>query len=329
MNYKFLLQKIVLLALLYYIFGLYSLTNTVQNSIVTISPFFSEGFSLAFVLLYGYRVIPGVFLGQFILAIHTNLPLAPSLLVSLSNSLEALLAYYVLKKLRFDVALNHLRDVYVLVGVVVFVLQPFSAFVGCNILRSFSLVEDSKLLMTMFSWYFGNIIGQLLVTPTFLYLYRNYKKINYIKLLFISVFFALLCYNFIIIIPVQNISLLFSITIVPLVLLLSYENGLGYALFSVFIISLVAISTFQEGVGIFSIYSDIDNIININFYILSHILIILVIGVLIIEKNQAVKRYKRLNTILEEKVFRQRLKKTEKKIRLCFFSPVWYRWERL
>jgi len=311
---------IIVLAALYFIFGHISLINIVSNSIVTISPFYSEGFSLAFVLLFGIRVLPGVFLGQFLLAYTANHQILSSLLISFTNSFEAYLGYFILiELLNFDIKLSKLKDVYMLILTIVLVLQPFSALSGTTILYYFSLIDSYHILETLMSWYFGNIMGQLLVTPTILYLYTHYKDINFLKLITITLFFMLLCYFSIETVSIKSISILFSITIIPLVLLLSLKDGLGYALTSVFGIAQVAIYTFQKKTGVFSIYTDIDNIININFYILSHIFIVLVVGVLIIEKNRVLQKYKSISEHLDEKV-KNEIDKNREKDKIMFFQ---------
>jgi len=310
----------VLLMILYYVFGHISFANTVSNSIVTISPFFSEGFALAFVLLFGARVLPGVFLGQFLLAYSTSFNLLPSIMISLSNTTEAYIGYLLLIKVfRFNKDLKKLKDIYMLIFTILFVLQPFSAILGSFTLKYFSIIKDGEYLSIALSWYFGNILGQLLVTPLILYIYTHYKKIDFIKLFFITIAFTVVCYVFIVNISIENVSILFSVTIIPLVLLLSLKNGLGYALSSVFAITQVAIYTFRNKMGVFAIYSDLDNIININFYILSTTLIVLVVGTLIIEKNEALYMYKRLNKKLEH-IVKKEIENNREKDKIMFFQ---------
>jgi len=314
------LIPIISLAFLYFVFGHISMANTVENSIVTISPFFSEGFALAFVLIFGPFVIPGIFLGQLSLALSAHYQIVPSLLISISNSFEAFIGYIILiVLLNFDKRLKRLQDAYYLIITITFILQPLGSFMGSSILYHFNIITHAQYTQTIVSWYFGNILGQLLVTPLILYIYANRKKINYIKLLFISLLLGSLCYHFITTINIQSIPILFSITIIPLVLLLSLKNGLGYALFSVFIITQIAIYTFKHQIGVFSIYSEMDNIININFYILSNLLIVLVVGTLIIEKNEALKIYQKFNTQLEERV-KKELEKNREKDKIMFLQ---------
>ena len=307
------------IAFIYFITGKLSFYYTIDSMIVTISVFFPEGFALAAVLLFGRRVIVGIFLGQLFLALAQNFTLAPSLLIALSNSAEALLAWYLFQKLQFDIRLRTVRDVYMLIGVIIFILQPFSAFLGTLILYGYGFISGSKIFLIFFSWWFGNLMGQLLLTPFLLYLYHNYQKINFYKLLIISFMLGTICYAFIYLIPVQNTSVLFSITIVPLVMLLSYRHGNIYALFSIVVITLIAIYTANNHIGPFSIYDERTNLINLNFYILAHILIVLIIGVLFIEKNRALKKLFDLNKMLEERV-KKEVTKNREKDRLMFFQ---------
>jgi len=306
--------------ILYYVFGHISLANTVENSIVTISPFFSEGFALAFVLIFGPIVIPGIFLGQLFLALSAHYQIVPSILIATSNSFEAFLGYLILLKfLKFDIRLKRLQDVYFLILSIIFILQPFSAFSATSILYHFHIITQNEYLQTMISWYFGNILGQLLLTPLILYIYSNYKTINYINLIFISLVLGVFCYYFMTTLNIQSIPILFSLTIIPLVLLLSLKNGLGYALFSVFTITQIAIYTFRHKTGVFSIYSDMDNIININFYILANLLIVLIIGALITEKDEALAMYQKINNQLAKEV-KKELEKNREKDKIMFFQ---------
>jgi len=313
------IMMIVIMALVYFLTGILSLYYTMDNMIVTISFFFPEGFALAGVLLFGKRIIPGIFLGQFILAIHQGFTWEPSLLIACSNSLEALIAYYLLRKIDFDIHLYRIEDVYKLILVIVFVLQPFSAFGGTFSLYVFEIIGKEDVLKVFFSWWFGNILGQLLLTPLLLLLYYRYKTLNYVKMLAVSLALGTICYIFMDIAPIENSSILFSITIVPLVLSLSFRNGVVYALFSIIVIALIAINSANQHIGIFSVYNDMTNLINLNFYILVHILIVLIIGILFVEKNRALHELSALNMSLESKI-KLEVEKNRQKDRLMFFQ---------
>ncbi len=313
------LLLVVVIAFVYYVTGKLSFYYTIDNMIVTISVFFPEGFALASVLIFGIRVIAGIFLGQFFLALTQGFVIFPSFLIAISNASEALLALYIFKRVGFDIRLLTIKDIYTFIAVVVFILQPFSAFCGSVVLYLFDIIKSDEISSVFFSWWFGNLMGQLLLTPFLLYLYHNYKNINFYKLIFISGALGFICYSFIYLIPLENSSVLFSITIIPLVMLLSYRYGIVYALFSIVVITLITIYTANNHIGPFSVYDEKTNLINLNFYILAHILIVLVIGVLFIEKNEALKNLVNFNKKLEQRVVTE-VEKNRQKDRLMFFQ---------
>ena len=82
---------IAVLAAAYFAFGKFSLLFLSENSFETIGVFASEGIALAFVLYYGPRVIAGIFLGQFALALSNGLDIDASAVIGIVNSTDAYL----------------------------------------------------------------------------------------------------------------------------------------------------------------------------------------------------------------------------------------------
>ena len=303
--------RILLISILYFLGGKISFFLSSENSIVTISIFFAEGIALASVLLLGKKALPGIFLGQLVLALSSDLSTFASVFISIVNTLEALLALKVLKYLNFNIKFNKIRDLYTLFLVIMFILQPFSALFGNLVLLSSSIIEPSDFFQSFFSWWFGNTMGQFLITPMILLIHTNYKNVKIFKLLFFGLFFAILNYILIDVLLIDNLALLLSI-IVPLVMLLGRYQGLCYTLFSILMIALTSLYTTTIDVGIFANGTPIDNIININFYILAHILISLINGILFMEKEKAVKELTNLNANLE-KIIKNEIKKNRQK----------------
>ncbi|NPA60014.1 MAG: GHKL domain-containing protein [Epsilonproteobacteria bacterium] len=293
--------KVLLVAIFYFLSGKISFYLSMENSIVTISIFFAEGVALASVLLFGKKVLPGVFLGQLILAISSDLNTTASILISIVNTAEAFIALRLLTALKFDIKFNKIRDLYILFLVIMFVLQPFSALFGNLVLLSSSVIEPIEFFKSFFSWWFGNVMGQFLVTPMLILLYINYKSVNILKFLLYGLFFAVFNYTLIGIFMIDNLALLLSI-MVPVIMLHSRYNGLCYTLFAILMIALTSLYTTTIGLGIFANSAPIDNIININFYILAHILISLINGVMFLEKEDAVKDLLYLNNHLSNLV---------------------------
>jgi signal transduction histidine kinase len=300
------------ITLLYFLSGKLSLYLSVENSVISLAIFFAEGISLAAVLIYGKNVWPGIFIGQMILSLSTGMDIAPALYIAAVYSSEAILAYYLFNYFQFDRELNTLFDLYLLFALIIFVLQPFSALFGNLGLVMFSVNDASMFLANLFSWWFGNMVGQVLVVPMLLVLYRERDSINYRLFRLVNLFFILFCYLIFFFSPIKNLTLLLSITI-PLVILIMANTGFVYAMSSILILTLASLLSMHLGVGPFITASDsIDNLFNISFYIFAHIFVIYVHGVLLREKDIVLEELEDVNSYLEEKIKEEIEKRQEK-----------------
>ncbi len=264
---------------------------------MTIVIFFAEGFALASVLLFGPKMLIGIFMGQFLL-IYSSMPLISGLSIAVVNSLEALLAVTLFDYFKLDRKLSTTQDVFGLIALIIFVLQPFSALLGNSILLSSSMIEMADFGKNFFSWWLGNVVGQILIVPTLLLLYSRNKETKVIKLLLLGLFFALISYLFQVLVPIQNISLLLSVTL-PLIIYTSSRNGIQYATFSILVITGVTLYLSYLGLGVFRTKDGIDDLINLNFYFLSQMLLILIIGTLFEERKA---RERELQSLIEKEV---------------------------
>jgi len=273
----------------YFLFGKLSFSILQEHTIVTIVIFASEGLALASAIFFGKKVWLGVFLGQFILAYSSSLSFFPSCFISIINSLEAVIGVIIFNRYNLNKNLSTLRDVVGLVMIIVFILQPFSSILGNYILYISNELKDISYLSSLFSWWFGNIMGQLLFTPFILIILINYKKINIYDYLLYILLFTLFIYILELKIIVENLSLLLTFTI-PAVILIISKRGLLYGVALPVVIAMVSTYSVYIGVGAFSIHSMVDNIININFFILVHISLALISGVLF-EENKTREKY--------------------------------------
>ena len=186
--------NIFLLASIYYFAGKFSFFLAQENSIVSITFFPAEGFALVAAIIWGTKILPGIFIGQFVLAISSGLDFTPTLEISLINTIEAYLGYFLFNKY-LDKKLLRTRDIIGLLMLILFVLQIFSSTLGNLALLSNSVITDKEFTTSLFSWWFGNSMGQILFTPALLLLYSNYKKTNYLKLFTIVIGVILINYS--------------------------------------------------------------------------------------------------------------------------------------
>jgi len=293
---------IVILSILYFVTGEVSFDLSSLNNIITVGVFLPEGIALAFALYFGKKVIPGIFIGQFFLAYLNGIYVLPALLISLINSFEALLGIFLFKKFNLSTELRELRDVIGLSIVIGLVLQPFSAVLSNLVLLLFNHIETSLFITSLFAWWFGNTMGQLLIAPFILILFANYKKIDIMEYLV----FTLLAFGFLyaieILIGVTNPFLLFSLSIPIAIFVVAQKDMLYGTLFSV-ITAIVTSHSVYIGIGAFHLSSAIDNTINYNLFIFSHIAIILIFGVLFEERK---KYEKSLGKLIEEEMHKNK-----------------------
>jgi len=277
----------LIMALLYTLTGIINATFLSTTDIVIVSAFIPEGIALAGALIYGYRVLPGIFIGQLILAIFEwhNLPAAIG--VSVVNTLEAYIAYKLFYKFELNRELEHIKDIIGLILIIILVLQPISSILGNHILVYTNMIEHNEMWSSTILWWTGNVMGQIIITPMLLLVYANKKtlKISYVIISILASFI----YTYIIqtYLHITNVSLLLLITL-PITIFISTIN-ITYASIISVALSLGYTHMTHLGIGTFAQGpSTIDNIINLNYFILSHILLTILIGVLFRDKEKAI-----------------------------------------
>jgi signal transduction histidine kinase len=296
--------KIAILALLYFISGKLSIAVIDNNFIITIGIFAAEGFSMAAVLIFGKKIWPGVFIGQLLISFSENMPFLASLWISSINSLELFIVWYAFHTLQLNRSIETIRDILGLFFIIIFIAQPFSAFFNTTILYLFSITNDTNYWFSFFSWWFGNTMGQLLFAPSLLLLYAYRKKITLASTLFLLFLFSLLTYMILFITPIHSLPVIIAITMPVVIYIATIRNVLTGSL-AIVLMSIISMYAAYKHVGIFSIHDIVENLINLNFFILSHILIVLTIGTLYHENIRTQKQLAKLNESLEKKVKQQ------------------------
>src|SRR6266851_8602890 len=88
-----------------------------------------SGIAVAALFLFGYRLWPAIIMGAFLVNFFNGAPLFVAVGIGIGNTLEALVATYLLKRKGFSHSLDHLRDVLVLV----LLAMPLSALISATI----------------------------------------------------------------------------------------------------------------------------------------------------------------------------------------------------
>ena len=170
-----LLVAIAILAVCYFITGRIGLLLAIPPGYATaIWP--ASGIALAALLIYGYRLWPGILLGSFLVNIATSFDSSTALSVfkslvlatsvGLGASLQALLGAFLVKRfIDVDPGLIQLRNVLGLLGVG----GPLSCFIsaswGITTLWLFGLISKEEAPYSWMTWWVGDSIGVVLVLP--------------------------------------------------------------------------------------------------------------------------------------------------------------------
>jgi diguanylate cyclase (GGDEF)-like protein/PAS domain S-box-containing protein len=174
---KSLLQKdwgrASLLALTYFIFAQIGLSlSLLEHSVTVFWP--SSGIGLAAILMYGYRIWPGVLIGSFIANLVSGLPLFSVLGMATGSTLETLLGAYLLNQhARFNVDLSEARDIFRLMWRGGILSTLISALIGVLSLTLAGAIEWSQFGHTMLIWWMGDTLGVVVVTPIVIALFRH------------------------------------------------------------------------------------------------------------------------------------------------------------
>jgi integral membrane sensor domain MASE1 len=172
------IARILVLAAAYYGAAKLGLTLAFENrSITAVWP--PTGIALAALLLWGYRYWPGVALGALVANGWTGVPIESVLGITLGNTLEALAGAYLLRRVAgFSTALRRLRDVLALL-VAGMISALVSATIGVASLRLGGALSGDALASAWRVWWFGDLVGDLLVAPLVLLFVGHARDIHW------------------------------------------------------------------------------------------------------------------------------------------------------
>ncbi len=158
--------SIVLLAAVYFAAGKFGLSlASVHTNVSPVWP--PTGIALAAILILGYRVWPGIFLGALLTNFLTPVPMATAFGIAIGNTLETVVAARVLMAIGFRPAMDRARDVFKFV-VVAAACTAIGATLGNLSLYSggaSTLANFGSLWMT---WWLGDLTGAVTVAPLIL-----------------------------------------------------------------------------------------------------------------------------------------------------------------
>ena len=287
---------VALLAFLYFATGKISYILFVQNGVSSIGLFPAEGIALAFALYYGRQVTPGIFIGQTLLALSNDFGLLPALEVGLINTLEALIAIEAVKRLRIDTRFHTFRDALLFTAMVLLILQPFSAFVSNAMFTLHHKLPADQFWPSVYDWWFGNILGQLLVAPFILTLLQHRRQIDWRRYVGYGTHFGLYVGVLIFFFHLHSPMLLLSLTL-PVLIWATARHGLACGSMLTVVIAVVTALSIFAHTGPFFMPSKYESGFEYNLFVLLYIALTLTFGVIF---GQIRRHQKELETRIEE-----------------------------
>ncbi len=155
------------------VFGLYvgaaklGIALSVAHGVIT--PVWAPtGIALATLVLFGRQLWPAVALGALVANATTGASVPEAALITVGNTLEAVVGATLLLRIGFRPALDRVRDVFALVLLAAVASTTISATNGVTTLWIFGDVSGSDFGSEWLLWWLGDAMGNLVVAPLLL-----------------------------------------------------------------------------------------------------------------------------------------------------------------
>lgn len=157
--------SIIGLTILFYVTARLGLLLAIPPGYAT-SIWLPSGIALAFILLFGYRMAPAIWLGSFLVNFHMSGHMLIAGSIGLGSTLQAILGAYLVKRyIGFPNPLDNDKEIFsfLILG------GPISCLVaatwGCITLWLTHQIPMERFLYNWFTWWSGDTIGVLVFTP--------------------------------------------------------------------------------------------------------------------------------------------------------------------
>jgi signal transduction histidine kinase len=285
------LAKILVLAVIYHLAARVGLSMAyVQANTSPVWP--PTGIGLAALLIFGYRLWPGISLGVLIGSLLTGAPFSLALGITIGNTLEALVAVYFLKKfVSIHNEIDRIQDVVGLV-LVSLVCTTIGASIGTVTLMVTGNGAWQNFWAIWVTWWIGDLLGALVVTPLLL-TWIPLQPVRLIKRVYFEsgimlVFLALVTWFVFSGLPLSGVLHQAMIYVIfPFVIWAALRFGQRGATIAIFLVSGIAIWGTSHGLGPFSLDSKNDGLVLLQTFTAVVALIALILAAATIERRKA------------------------------------------
>ena len=285
------LAKILALAIIYHLAARVGLKMAyVQANTSPVWP--PTGIGLAALLIFGYRLWPGISLGVLIGSLLTGAPFSLALGITIGNTLEALVAVYFLKK--FVGIHNEIDRIQDVVGLVLVSLlcTTIGASIGTLTLMLTGNGAWQNFWAIWVTWWIGDLLGALVVAPVLLTWVplpsaRLHKSV-YIEAGILLILIAVVTWFVFSSLPLSGVFHQAMIYVIfPFVIWAALRFGQRGATISIFLVSGIAIWGTSQGMGPFSLESKNDSLVLLQTFMAIVALTSLILAAATIERRKA------------------------------------------
>jgi len=321
----------LLIACVYFVLARVSLMVAFEYS--NASPVWPcSGLALAFILLWGLDVLPGIALGAFAANFVTFLinkttgagtALWVSALISGGNTSEALIGYVLLNKVaNIHHFLQKVKGIFQFLFVVL-IMCLAACSIGASAVWLGGIISSSNYFTVWFTWYIGDLAGVLLITPLILIFTssknfyttnREPKKVFELIVLFVSLILisGILFDNWF------NPSFLFTraFLVVPFLIWASLRFDQRETFVAVIISTVFAVSGTLNKHGAFITDSVNESLITVEVFVSINAVLALVLNASMIERKRTEATLKNARDELEIRVIKRTEELTRSNLQL-------------
>src|SRR6185295_2318948 len=247
------------LAIIYYLAARLGLRFAyVNSSVTTIWP--PAGIALAAFVLLGYRVWPAILLAAFLANYMTAGVVVPSLGIAVGNTLEGLLAAYLVNRFaRGGRVFDRVRDIFRFTLFAALASTTVSASIGVAALVLGGLSSWHGAQRVWLTWWPGDAVGDIVIAPALIIwvgvrpvpAWTRAQLIEGLLLLFVTIGVAYALFGGVF--PTKHYPL--TVLLWPVMIWVAFRFGPRESATVMVVISAIAIARTLAGVGPFSVYA--------------------------------------------------------------------------
>jgi signal transduction histidine kinase/integral membrane sensor domain MASE1/ActR/RegA family two-component response regulator len=281
---------ILALAVVYFLAGKFGLSLAIEHpSASAIWP--PSGIALAALLLWGYRIWPGVFLGAFLVNITTEGGLAITLAIASGNTVGALAGAWLINHFANGrKVFERAKNIFKFVLLAALTSTAVSATIGVTSLTAGGYASWDRYPAIWFTWWLGDIAGDLLIAPLLvIWLTQPYPNLK-LRRIFeaASLLLSILSIGYIVFLSGVARGLEY-VLILPL-LWAAFRFGQRGAVTAAFLTSAIALAGTVQGIGPFATAGPHEALLHLQGFTGTLAMAALVLAAVISERMRAEQR---------------------------------------